>query len=58
MKLKDGEVLIPCGDHGYRIGDIVNAKAVWSEKHYEWKEYVGDSYLEEGDVVLDVMVAQ
>ena len=56
MKLKNDEVLVPGNDHSYRVAQIRTAKATWNPAAREWFEYVGDEYLEDGEIVVEVSV--
>lgn len=52
------QVLIPDGDHGYNVARIRKQKVVWNEKYKVYTEYVGDEYLDEGDEVIELEVAE
>ena len=58
MNLKDGYILIPSSDHSYSVVRMVKKKAVYNYKSRSYAEFVGDDYLEDGDIVVDALVAE
>ena len=58
MNLKDGSILIPSSDHSYSVVRMVKKKAVYSHKSRSYAEFVSDDYLEDGDIVVDALVAE
>jgi hypothetical protein len=52
------KVLIPSDDHSYREATVRKVKVVYNKQHKEYSEYHGDEYLEEGDAVVEMEVAE
>lgn len=52
------QVLIPNGDHGYYVARIRKQKVVYNKKYEVYTEYMGDEYLDEGDEVIELDVAE
>lgn len=57
-KIKDNQVLVPAHDHSYRVANLSEGKAVFNPRYNTWSEYHGDEYLDEGDIVVDVRIAE
>lgn len=51
------KILVPSHDHQYREATVRKMKAVYNHIYKEWHEYAGDEYLDEGDEVFEVDVA-
>lgn len=52
------KVLIPSDDHSYRVGSVKKMKVVYNNRYLSYSEYAGDEYLEDGDVVVEMDVAE
>jgi hypothetical protein len=52
------KVLIPGIDHSYREAVIRRVKVVYNKKYRAYSEYAGDEYLEDGDEVVEMDVAE
>ena len=52
------KVLIPSFDHSYREATIRRIKVVYNKKYREYSEYHGEEYLDEGDEVVEMDVAE
>lgn len=51
-------VLVPNGDHGYYVAHVHKQKVVWNKTYKHYSEYMGDEYLDEGDEVIEMEVAE
>jgi hypothetical protein len=45
-------VLVPDGDHSYRLTNIVRKQVVWHEPSKTWSEYAGDEHLGDDEQVV------
>ena len=52
------KVLIPSSDHGYLEATIRRRKVVYNKKYKQYSEYYDDEYLNEGDEVVEMDVAE
>lgn len=52
------QVLIPDHDDGYYVAIVRKQKVVYNKKYEVYTEYVGDEYLDEGDEVIEMEVAE
>jgi hypothetical protein len=51
------QILVPSRDHSYREASIRLTKVVYNLKRKEYFEYHGEEFLEDGDIVKEVLVA-
>ena len=51
-------VLVPVGDHEFRIGEVRKETVVFNVHTQTYTEYGGDDYLEEGDEKLSLLVVR
>lgn len=52
------KVLVPDADHSYREATVRKTKVVYNKKYRVYSEYAGDDYLEDGDEVVEMDVAE
>lgn len=54
------KILIPNGDHTYRVAVVRKTKVVYNKKYREYSEYAGEEYLmkEDGNEVIEMVVAE
>lgn len=52
------KVLVPDSDHSYQKAVVRKMKVVYNKKYHEYSEYYGDDYLDDGDEVVEMDVAE